>query len=42
VKKGNTTIPQVLIKWKHLSEDYAIWENYHVAKARFPKATAWG
>jgi hypothetical protein len=42
VKKGNTTIPQVLIKWKHLSENYAIWENYHVAKARFPKASAWG
>ena len=42
VKKGNTTIPQVLIKWSNLPEASATWEDYNVLRARFPAAAAWG
>lgn len=42
VKKGNQEIPQVLVKWSHLDEDSATWEDYNVVKHRFPEAVAWG
>jgi hypothetical protein len=42
VKKGNTSIPQVKIKWTNLSADAATWEDYHVVKKRFPSSSAWG
>jgi hypothetical protein len=42
MKKGNSTAPHVLIKWKHLASEFATWEDYYVIKARFPEASAWG
>ena len=42
VKKGNKAIPQVLLKWTHLPESSATWEDYYVVKQRFPDAVAWG
>jgi hypothetical protein len=42
VKKGNTTVPQVLVKWSKLPASSAMWEDYYVVKTRFPCASAWG
>lgn len=40
VKKGNTAIPQVLVKWSRLPDASATWEDYYVLRARFPDAAA--
>ncbi|KAK1663395.1 hypothetical protein QYE76_051554 [Lolium multiflorum] len=37
VKKGNAARPQVLIKWLHLPEDTATWEDWDTLKAKFLK-----
>jgi hypothetical protein len=42
VKKGNVAIPQVKIKWTHLPEAAATWQDYNVIKTRFPSSAAWG
>jgi hypothetical protein len=42
VKKGNNAVPQWLIKWNHLPEDSATWEDANVVQRRFPLAPAWG
>ena len=42
VKKGNTAIPQVLIKWSHIPATSATWEDYYVIKECFHTAAAWG
>jgi hypothetical protein len=42
VRKGNTAVPQVLIKWTSLPEDAATWEDYYVVTKQFPDAVAWG
>ena len=42
VKKGNTTIPQVLVKWAGITKASATWEDYNVLRAKFPDAAAWG
>ena len=42
VKKGNTAIPQVLVKWAGIPEASATWEDYNVLRAKFPDAAAWG
>lgn len=42
VKKGNTAIPQGLIKWKGIAADAATWEDINVLRVRFPAALAWG
>jgi hypothetical protein len=42
VKKGNTAIPQVLVKWSNLPEASATWEDYNVVRTRFSDAAAWG
>lgn len=42
VKKGNQAITQALIKWKHLPEESATWEDWDVLKTRFPSVLAWG
>lgn len=42
VRKGNRAIVQVLVKWTGVPEEAATWDDYSVAKARFPEANAWG
>jgi hypothetical protein len=42
VKKGNTAMPQVLVKWSGLPTTSTTWEDHHVLKERFPAAPAWG
>jgi hypothetical protein len=42
VKKGNSAITQVLIKWTTLPEDMATWEDWETLKLRFPSVLAWG
>ena len=42
VKKGNTAVPQVLVKWVGIPSSLATWEDLHVCKTRFPGAIAWG
>jgi hypothetical protein len=42
VKKGNTAIPQGLIKWKFIDADAATWEDLTVLRSRFPTFDAWG
>jgi hypothetical protein len=41
VKKGNTATPQVLIRWAHVPDDCATWEDYYVLKNRYPDAALW-
>lgn len=41
VKKGNTTIPQVKIKWCGLPAESTTWEDYNIVKAQFTTAPAW-
>lgn len=42
VKKGNTAIPQVRVKWQGIAEDSSTWEDWYVLTTRFPQVTAWG
>ena len=42
VKKGNTAVPQVLIKWSKIPASSTTWEDYYVVKERFPSASDWG
>jgi hypothetical protein len=42
VKKGNSAIVQVLIKWAHLPADSATWEDWEVITTKFPTLLAWG
>ena len=42
VKKGDSAITQVHIKWSGLPVTMATWEDYYVLKERFPTAPAWG
>jgi hypothetical protein len=42
VKKGNHSVPQVLIRWTHLPQEATTWEDYLAVKQRFPKALTWG
>jgi hypothetical protein len=42
VKKGNAAITQVLIKWKHIPEESATWEDWDTLKMKFPSVVAWG
>jgi hypothetical protein len=42
VKKGNSVVPQVLIKWTGLPADRVAWEDWEVLKTRFPSVLAWG
>jgi len=42
VKKGNTAIPQVFIKWTRLPATCVTWEDYNVLRKRFPDAPSWG
>ncbi|KAK1693348.1 hypothetical protein QYE76_010045 [Lolium multiflorum] len=42
VKKGNTAIPQVLVKWTNVPEDSATWENWETLKVKFPTVLTWG
>jgi hypothetical protein len=42
MKKGNKAIVQVLIKWKHLPDETATWEDWVVLKVRFPEVLTWG
>lgn len=42
VKKGNSAITQVQIKWTNLPDDAATWEDWEVLAARFPFVLAWG
>jgi hypothetical protein len=41
VHKGNAATPQVRIKWAHMPESCATWEDYYVLKSRFPDAMLW-
>ncbi|KAK0572745.1 hypothetical protein LWI29_036505 [Acer saccharum] len=40
VKRGNVVRVDVLVHWKHHSEEDATWENYYDLKARFPDLMA--
>jgi len=42
VKKGNHTVPQVLVQWSNLPAASATWEDLNVVKGQFPDAVAWG
>ena len=42
VKKGNSTVTQVKVKWSGLPLQMATWEDYYVVKERFPSAPVWG
>jgi hypothetical protein len=42
VKKGNSAIVQILVKWTGLPAEMASWEDYHVLKAKFPTSPIWG
>lgn len=41
VRKGNSAAPQILVKWAHLPEEMATWEDYYVLKQKYPAAPIW-
>jgi hypothetical protein len=41
VRKGNSATPQVLIRWAHVPDECATWEDYYVLKNRYPDAALW-
>jgi hypothetical protein len=42
MKKGNSSVLQVLIKWSNLPPDAATWEDWDVLKNSFPVILTWG
>ena len=42
VKKGNSVVSQVLVKWSNCPIADATWEDREDLRARFPLALAWG
>jgi hypothetical protein len=42
MKKGNQPVVQVLIKWRHLPEETATWEDWDVLTLCFPAVLTWG
>jgi hypothetical protein len=42
VKKGNSAIPQVRVKWHGLSEEATSWEDWNVLVKKFPAVTSCG
>jgi hypothetical protein len=42
MKKGRTSVLQMLIKWSGLPPDAATWEDWDVLKTRYPAVLAWG
>ena len=41
VRKGNAAAPQILVKWAHLPDEMATWEDYYVLKQKYPTALLW-
>lgn len=41
VRKGNSAMPQVLIRWAHMPDNCTTWEDYYVLKTRYPEASVW-
>ena len=41
VKRGNSALVQVRIKWANLPVEAATWEDYDVLRTRYPAATIW-
>jgi hypothetical protein len=42
VRRGDTEVARVLIKWSNLSPELATWEDREVLQQQFPAAPAWG
>jgi hypothetical protein len=42
MKKGNSSVLQVMIKWTGLPTDAATWEDWDVLQQRFPAVLTWG
>jgi hypothetical protein len=42
IKKGNTAIVQVQVKWTGIPAEAATWEDWNTLKSRFPAVGAWG
>uniref|UniRef100_A0ACD5Y888 Uncharacterized protein n=1 Tax=Avena sativa TaxID=4498 RepID=A0ACD5Y888_AVESA len=41
VRKDNSAIPQILVRWAHMPENHTTWEDYYVLKTRYPDASLW-
>ena len=41
VKKGNTAVPQIKVRWSSFPADCATWEDYYVLRHRHPTAAIW-
>jgi hypothetical protein len=42
VVRGRHTVHQILVKWSHLDESLATWEDMKALKQHFPATPAWG
>jgi hypothetical protein len=42
VRKGASTVSQVLVQWSGSSESLATWEDSEALRQHFPAAPAWG
>lgn len=42
MKKGNTPVVQVLIKWTNMPAEAATWEDWDVLKVKHPSILTWG
>jgi hypothetical protein len=40
VKKGNSVVPHVCVKWQGLPDTATSWEDWYVLKVIFPDAAA--
>jgi hypothetical protein len=42
INKRGVEVQQVLVKWSHMSQELATWEDKEALRQRFPAAPAWG
>lgn len=42
VRRGDTAVTQVLIKWNNLPSSLSTWEDYEALRQEFPRAAVWG
>ena len=42
IQRGNSMVPQVLVRWTDQPPEFATWEDREELQQHFPKAPAWG
>ena len=42
IRRGSSSLVQVLLRWSDSSDELATWEDKEMLKQMFPRAPAWG